>query len=454
MQSAAIAGGDMVIKPVNVIGGGLAGAEAAWQLAERGIPVKLWEMRPQIKTAVHRSENLAELVCSNSLKSNLADTAQGLLKNEMEQIGSLLLACARATQVPAGSALAVDRERFSALVTRRLQAHSRIEIIREEMTSIPGEGVSIIATGPLTSEKMFQEIAALGGDDNLYFYDAIAPSVTFNSLNQNKIFKASRYGKGSDDYYNCPLNREEYEKFWQELTAADIVEGHSIDQKDFFSGCMPVELIARRGLDTLRFGPMRPVGLTDPRTNQRAWAILQLRQENHEGTVFGMVGFQTRLRWKEQDRIFRMIPGLEAAEFIRYGVMHRNTYINSPRLLLPTLQNKNHPALFFAGQITGVEGYMESAATGILAGLNAARFVAGQELLVLSPLTMIGALVHFITSAAAEHFQPMNANFGILPALEQKIKDKKSRYQHYVERSQKEMCKISELFLEHVVKEF
>lgn len=443
-----------MIETVNVIGGGLAGSEAAWQLAGRGIPVKLWEMRPQVKTAVHRSENLAELVCSNSLKSNLADTSQGLLKKEMDQMGSLLLACARATQVPAGSALAVDRERFSALVTRRLQNHPRVEIIRDEMTAIPQEGVNIIATGPLTSEKLFQQIAGLGGDDNLYFYDAIAPSVTLSSLDLNKIFKASRYGKGSDDYYNCPFNREEYENFWRELTAADIFEGHSIDQKMFFSGCMPIELIARRGLDTLRFGPMRPVGLVDPRTDKRAWAILQLRQENQEGTVFGMVGFQTRLRWTEQDRIFRMIPGLEKAEFVRYGVMHRNTYINSPRLLSATLQTRNNPRLFFAGQITGVEGYMESAATGIIAGLNAARLVLGQEPLTLSPLTMTGALIHFITSAAADNFQPMNANFGILPALEQNIKDKKIRYQQYVERSQREMCKISELFLEHVVKEF
>ncbi len=439
---------------VNVIGGGLAGSEAAWQLAERGIPVRLWEMRPQVKTAVHRTEHLAELVCSNSLKSNLTDTAQGLLKSEMDQMGSLLLACARATQVPAGSALAVDRERFSALVPHHLKNHPRVELIREEMPAIPGEGINIIATGPLTSERLFQEIAAQSGNDNLFFYDAIAPSVTLSSLNQDRIFKASRYGKGDDDYYNCPLNREEYERFWQELTDADIFEGHSIDQKLFFSGCMPVELIARRGLDTLRFGPMRPVGLVDPRSDKRAWAVVQLRQENQEGTVYGLVGFQTRLRWTEQDRIFRMIPGLEEAEFVRYGVMHRNTYINSPRLLLPTLQTKNIPHLFFAGQITGVEGYMESAATGIVAGLNTARLVFDQEPLVFSPMTMIGALINFITSSPADNFQPMNANFGILPALEEKIKDKKTRYQKYVDRSKMEMCKISELFLEHVVKEF
>lgn len=443
----------MVKDAVNVIGGGLAGSEAAWQLAERGIAVKLWEMRPQIKTAVHSTEYLAELVCSNSLKSNLADTAQGLLKSEMNQMGSLLLACARLTQVPAGSALAVDRERFAALVTHQLQNHPRVEIVRAELPSLPSEGINIIATGPLTSERLAREIAALGGDENLYFYDAIAPSVTLNSLNQERIFKASRYGKGDDDYYNCPFSREEYEEFWQELTEADIVAGHSIDQKMFFSGCMPIELIARRGIDTLRFGPMRPVGLTDPRSGKRAYAVVQLRQENLEGSIYGLVGFQTRLRWAEQDRIFRMIPGLAEAEFVRYGVMHRNTYINSPRMLSATLQSKNNPHLFFAGQLTGVEGYMESAATGIVSGLNAARLFFGQEPVVFSPLTMTGALIHFITSSTDENFQPMNANFGILPALEQKIKDKKTRYQHYVERSQLEMCKISELFLEHVVKE-
>lgn len=435
---------------VNVIGGGLAGAEAAWQLAQRGIPVKLWEMRPLRPTPVHQTGYLAELVCSNSLKSDLADTAQGLLKKEMEQMGSLLLQCARATRVPAGSALAVDRDRFAALVTSCLQDHDRIEIMREEVTRIPTDGINIVATGPLTAESLLQEIAA----ENLYFYDAVAPSVTLNSLDQQRIFKASRYGKGDDDYYNCPLNREEYEKFWQELTDADIFEGHSIDKKMFFSGCMPVEVIARRGLDTLRFGPMRPVGLVDPCSGKRAWAVVQLRQENREGTVYGLVGFQTRLRWAEQDRIFRMIPGLEQAEFVRYGIMHRNTYINSPRLLSPTLQLKSRASLLFAGQITGVEGYMESAATGIVAGMNAARLVCGQEPAVLSPVTMIGALIHFITAGNDDNFQPMNANFGILPPLPDSIRDKKARYQRYVERAMVEMRKISELFLEHVVKEF
>jgi methylenetetrahydrofolate--tRNA-(uracil-5-)-methyltransferase len=429
------------------MGGGLAGSEAAWQLAEAGIPVKLWEMRPGVRTPVHRTDYLAELVCSNSLKSSLADTAQGLLKSEMTQMGSLILQCARASQVPAGSALAVDRDQFGALVTSRLKAHPRVEIIRREVQFIPPGEMSIIATGPLTSDPLLQEIASLGGAENLFFFDAIAPSVTFSSLNQDRIFKASRYGKGSDDYYNCPLNQEEYEKFWQEIVDADIAEGHSIDQKMFFSGCMPVELIARRGIDTLRFGPMRPVGLNDPHSDKRAWAVVQLRQENQAATVYGLVGFQTRLKWPEQDRILRMIPGLEAAEFVRYGVMHRNTYINSPRLLAPTLQTKKNPRLFFAGQITGVEGYMESAATGIVAGMNAARYAQGKEPLVFSNLTMIGALLDFISHSNPEQFQPMNANFGILPPLDKKIRDKKLRYENYVQRSQQEMSNFSELFL-------
>jgi methylenetetrahydrofolate--tRNA-(uracil-5-)-methyltransferase len=436
-----------LIETVNVMGGGLAGSEAAWQLAEAGIPVKLWEMRPGVRTPVHRTDYLAELVCSNSLKSSLADTAQGLLKSEMTQMGSLILQCARASQVPAGSALAVDRDQFGALVTSRLKAHPRVEIIRREVQFIPPGEMSIIATGPLTSDPLLQEIASLGGAENLFFFDAIAPSVTFSSLNQDRIFKASRYGKGSDDYYNCPLNQEEYEKFWQEIVDADIAEGHSIDQKMFFSGCMPVELIARRGIDTLRFGPMRPVGLNDPHSDKRAWAVVQLRQENQAATVYGLVGFQTRLKWPEQDRILRMIPGLEAAEFVRYGVMHRNTYINSPRLLAPTLQTKKNPRLFFAGQITGVEGYMESAATGIVAGMNAARYAQGKEPLVFSNLTMIGALLDFISHSNPEQFQPMNANFGILPPLDKKIRDKKLRYENYVQRSQQEMSNFSELFL-------
>ncbi len=432
---------------INIIGGGLAGSEAAWQVAQAGIKARLWEMRPGVQTPVHQTGHLAELVCSNSLKSELADTAQGLLKSEMTAMGSLTLPCARESRVPAGSALAVDRELFSALVSQRLENHPNVEIIRQELREIPANEPCIVASGPLTSASLFQEIARLTGEENLYFFDAIAPSVTLNSLNQNKIFRASRYGKGTDDYYNCPMSKEEYECFWQEIVNADIIEGHSVDKKLFFNGCMPVELIARRGQDTLRFGPMRPVGLVDPRTDKRAWAVVQLRQENQAGTVYGLVGFQTRLKWGEQDRILRMIPGLENAEFVRYGVMHRNTYINSPNVLLPTLQFKNDLRIFFAGQITGVEGYMESAASGIVAGINAVRYMRQEDPVEFSTSTMIGALLDFISHAQAGDFQPMNANFGILPPLEQKLKDKKLRYQKYVERSQLEMCKFSELFI-------
>lgn len=331
---------------VNIIGGGLAGSEAAWQVAQAGLKARLFEMRPEVQTPAHRTGALAELVCSNSLKSELPDTAHGLLKSEMRTMGSLTLLCAEQSRVPAGAALAVDRELFSALVTEKLENHPNVEIVRQEVREIPEEGLCIIASGPLTSPALFEKIAALTGEDNLYFFDAIAPSVTLSSLDQEKIFKASRYGKGTDDYYNCPMSKEEYELFWKEVVDADVIEGHSIDRKLFFDSCMPVELIARRGQDTLRFGPMRPVGLTDPRTEKRAWAVVQLRQENKAGTVYGLVGFQTRLKWGEQDRIFRMIPGLEKAEFVRYGAMHRNTYINSPNVLLPTLQCKKKPAHF------------------------------------------------------------------------------------------------------------
>ncbi len=427
---------------VHIIGGGLAGAEAAYQVARSGIKVKLWEMRPKRQTSVHRSGNLAELVCSNSLKSELINTAQGLLKDEMRRMGSLLLQCADQTRVPAGAALAVDPKLFSTLVTDMVESRPEIEIIREEVTKLPLDEPAIVASGPLTSEALFRELTSLSGEENLYFYDAVAPSVTLESLNKDKIFKSSRYGKGTDDYYNCPMNREEYENFYYNLVAADASAGHSIDKRLFFNGCMPVEVMGRRGIDTLRFGPMRPVGLTDPRTGQRAWAVVQLRQENREGTVYGLVGFQTRLKWGEQARVFRLIPGLENAEFVRYGVMHRNTYINSPRLLQPTLQFKKNPSLFFAGQITGVEGYMESAATGILAGVNMVRMVKRQDLLVMDNCTMLGALVNFITQANPEAFQPINANFGILPELAHHIRDKQSRYEEYVKRSQNIMTDI------------
>ncbi len=435
------------MKYINVIGGGLAGSEAAYLIASRGIPVHLFEMRPVKNTPVHQTGGLAELVCSNSLKSDLEDTAQGLLKQEMRLLGSLLLSCAQEVRVPAGSALAVDRKLFSEKVSEKISKMPNIEIIREEVTQIPGEGVSIIATGPLTSDTLTNRLQDLTGEGNLYFYDAVAPSITFDSIDLEKVFKASRYGKGSDDYYNCPLNQEEYKAFYNRLIAADTFEGHSIDKQMVFDGCMPIEVMAGRGIDTMRFGPMRPVGLKVPGSGQQPHAVVQLRQEDKEGQVFGLVGFQTRLKWKEQEEVVRLIPGLEKAEFVRHGVMHRNTYINSPRILRPTLQFKNMPRLLLAGQITGVEGYMESAATGLVAALNAIRIFRQEEALIPSKFTMIGALLDFISNCESKRFQPINANFGILPPLETRIKDKKTRYKAYVGRSLSEMHEFSELFL-------
>lgn len=440
------------MQAINVIGGGLAGSEAAYRLARSGLKVKLYEMRPYKMTPVHRTGNMAELVCSNSLKSELSGTAQGLLKEEMKMLGSLILDCAAETRVPAGAALAVDRDAFSNLVSSKLAQHPNIEIINKEITELPVEGISIIATGPLTSDSLYEELSIMSGEENLHFFDAVAPSVSIDSLNKDKVFKASRYGKGSEDYYNCPMSKEEYDHFYDELVNADINEGHEIDKKLFFSGCMPIEVMARRGRDTLRFGPMRPVGLDDPRTGRRPWAVVQLRQENREGSVFGLVGFQTRLKWGEQNKVFRLIPGMEEAEFVRYGVMHRNTYINSPRLLLPSLQFRKNDKILFAGQITGVEGYLESAATGIIAGINALRIFKGEDPLVPEKNTLIGSLLDFISSSNDKSFQPINANFGILPALEERIKDKKKRYQEYTERSLKEMFNFSELFIDKLVK--
>ena len=422
---------------VTIIGGGLAGSEAAWQLAEENIHVKLYEMRPKKETGAHQSGDLAELVCSNSLGSNLPDRASGLLKDEMRRMGSILLKCAEETAVPAGGALAVDRETFAKVVTQKLEAHPNIEIVREEMTEIPNEP-TIVASGPLTSEKLSKTIAALTGEEHLYFFDALAPIVHYESINMEIAFRASRYGRGEEsegDYINCPFNKEEYDRFLQELLKAERIKLHSFELQiekgvkagahNYFEGCLPAEIIAERGAKSLAFGPLRPVGLRDPRTDKRPYAVLQLRQDNLAGDLYNLVGFQTNLKFPEQKRVFRMIPGLEKVEFARYGQMHRNTFIASPRLLRPTLQFHNRDNLFFAGQITGVEGYIGNIATGLLAGQNLARLLAKKPLLQLPETTMLGALTHYITHASPKDFQPMKANFGIVPPLELEPSKKK-----------------------------
>ncbi len=413
-----------------VIGGGLAGSEAAWQAAERGVRVRLYEMRPKLSTGAHTGPYLAELVCSNSLGSNLPDRAPGVLKEELRRLGSMVLAAAEETAVPAGGALAVDREAFARRVTSRIEAHPNIEIVREEMPCVP-DGPAIIASGPLTSSSLSRSIIELTGSEHLYFFDAIAPIVTLESIDMEIAYRASRYERGEEeegDYINCPFNRDEYEAFVEALLGAERIELKEFEQElesgvraglhHFFEGCLPVEVLARRGREALAFGPMRPVGLIEPRTGRRPYAVLQLRQDNLAGTLYNLVGFQTNLTFPEQRRVFRMIPGLANAEFVRYGQMHRNTFIFSPAHLWPTLQFKGRDDLFFAGQITGVEGYVGNFATGLLAGWNAARLLRGERPLELPPTTMLGALCHYITHASAADFQPMKANFGILPPLE------------------------------------
>lgn len=433
---------------LTIIGGGLAGTEAAWQAAQRGVTVSLYEMRPVRQTPAHVSDRLAELVCSNSLGSDLPDRAPGLLKAEIRRLDSLIMQAADEAAVPAGGALAVDREKFAEIVTRRIENHPLIELRREEVTRIPATP-TIIATGPLTSDALAQEIAALSGKEYLYFYDAVSPIVEVDSINMDAAFRASRYGRGEQeegDYINCPLDEAEYNRLVQALRTAERIELKQFEQEDehFFEMCLPVEEIARRGDQALAFGPMRPVGLTDPRTGRRPYAVLQLRQDNLAGTLYNMVGFQTNLKWGEQQRIFRMVPGLERAEFMRYGMMHRNTYLNSPTLLLPTLQFRTRPDLFFAGQITGVEGYVGNAATGLLAGLNAARLLRGLSPLTLPPTTMLGALCHYVTHAEPKDFQPMKANFGLMPPLEGKIRNKQARYQAYAERALQGLAAVIE----------
>ena len=421
---------------INVIGGGLAGCEAAYQIAKRGIKVKLYEMKPNTFSAAHSNSNLAEIVCSNSFKSNNLTNACGLLKEELRIFDSLLIKCADKVKVPAGQALAVDREEFSKLVTEEIEENENIEIIREEITKIPtDDAVTIIATGPLTSEKLSKDISKITGEDKLYFYDAAAPIVTKESINMDIAFYGDRYGKESDNsYINLPFTKEQYEAFYKELVNAEVVTLHDFEKKEIFEGCMPIEIMAKRGEDTIRFGPLKPVGFTDPHTNLRPYAIVQLRQDNSDGTLYNLVGFQTNLKFGEQKRVFSMIPGLENAEFVKYGVMHRNTYINSSNLLDNTYNLKTNNNIYFAGQISGVEGYVESIASGLVSGINAANKLLKKDKFIMPNETVIGALSNYI-STPNTRFQPMNANFGILPALDEKIKDKVKRYEIMAVRS-------------------
>ncbi len=420
---------------VTVIGGGFAGVEAAWQLAKRGIKVTLCEMKPHRYSPAHSNSSLAELVCSNSFKATRLGCAAGMLKAEMELLGSLCVECAKATAVPAGGALAVDRDKFSSLITEKIESNPLIELVRGEVTEIPDTPV-IIAAGPLASDAISEKIAELCGGNGLSFYDAAAPIITAESIDMDCAFAQSRYDRGDpEDYINCPLNKEEYEAFYNELINAECAEVHGFDKrKGVYEGCMPIEVMASRGHDTIRFGPMKPAGLVNPRTGHRPWANLQLRKENTAGTMYNLVGFQTNLKFGEQKRVFSMIPALKNAEFVRYGVMHRNTFIDSPRLLGSDFGFRDRDGLYFAGQITGVEGYMESAASGILAGINMANKILGKEKFLPSELTMTGALARYINDESVKNFQPMGASFGLLPPLDVKIKDKKQRYEALSER--------------------
>ncbi len=415
---------------LKIIGGGLAGCEAAWQAANRGIKVELYEMKPTAFSPAHTNSNLCELVCSNSLKGAGLDNACGLLKEEMRKMDSVVIACADKTSVPAGGALAVDRHKFAAMVTEKIKAHENIMLISELVTEINPDEYTVIATGPLTHEALCGSIAKLTGAEYLSFYDAAAPVIETESINFDKVYKSARYGKGTADYINCPMEKDEYLAFYEALIDAERAPLHEdVDKPNVFEGCMPVEIMASRGVDTLRFGPLKPKGLPDPKTGKEPYAVVQLRQDNTEGTMFNMVGFQTNLKFGEQKRVFSMIPGLENANFLRLGVMHRNTYINSPELLNATFAMKKYPKIYFAGQITGVEGYVESAASGLMAGVNAARKILGEKEIVLPTSTVTGALSNYITVGAVKgRFQPMNANFGIIEHHVGRIKNKKERY--------------------------
>ncbi|TFW47548.1 FADH(2)-oxidizing methylenetetrahydrofolate--tRNA-(uracil(54)-C(5))-methyltransferase TrmFO [Bacillus sp. 005/A4HT-01/001] len=419
---------------VNVIGAGLAGSEAAWQIAKRGIKVHLYEMRPVKQTPAHHTDKFAELVCSNSLRANALTNAVGVLKEEMRHLDSAIIAAADESSVPAGGALAVDRHEFAANVTDRVKNHPNVTVFQEEVQSIP-EGPTIIATGPLTSEALSKELKSLTGEEYLYFYDAAAPILEKDSIDMDKVYLKSRYDKGEAAYLNCPMTEEEFDRFYEALISAETVPLKEFEKEIFFEGCMPIEVMAKRGKKTMLFGPMKPVGLEDPKTGKRPYAVVQLRQDDAAGTLYNIVGFQTHLKWGDQKEVFRLIPGLEEAEIVRYGVMHRNTFINSPSLLKPTYQFKNRDDLFFAGQMTGVEGYVESAASGLVAGINAARFVKGEELVTLPGETAIGSMAYYITSTNKKSFQPMNANFGLLKDLGVRIKNKQERYAEYAKRA-------------------
>jgi methylenetetrahydrofolate--tRNA-(uracil-5-)-methyltransferase len=425
-----------------VIGAGLAGSEAAWQIASCGVNVKLYEMRPVRPTPAHHTDQFAELVCSNSLRANGLTNAVGVLKEEMRLLHSLIMKAADRHAVPAGGALAVDREAFSTEITRTLRNHPRIEVHTEEVTEIPS-GTVVIATGPLTSPSLSQRIQEITGEEYFYFYDAAAPIVEKDSIDMNKVYLASRYNKGEAAYLNCPMNEDEFERFYTNLVSAEVVPVKDFEKEIYFEGCMPLEVMASRGKKTLLFGPMKPVGLIDPRTGKKPYAVVQLRQDNTAGTLFNMVGFQTHLKWGEQKRVFSMIPGLEHAEFVRFGVMHRNTFINSPKLLKPTYQHHERRQLFFAGQMTGVEGYVESAASGLIAGLNAALVAMDREPLVFPAETALGSMANYITTADFRHFQPMNANFGLFPPLDESIRNKKERNESIALRALEHVRRIS-----------
>jgi len=424
-----------------IVGGGLAGCEAAWQAARRGVGIVLYEMRPQVMTPAHETGDLAELVCSNSLGSNRPDRASGLLKRELRSLGSLVLACADATAVPAGTALAVGRGAFAREVTRAIEQHPLIRIVRAEITEIPPERPAVIATGPLTSDRLAQDLVRLTGETSLYFYDAMAPIITHESVDLDKVFRASRYGRDEGDYLNCPMTQDEYGAFVEALVTAETHPLRDFEREDkrFFEACLPVEVLAARGQEALAYGPLRPTGLIDPRTGRRPYAVVQLRQDDRAGTLYNLVGFQTNLTWSEQKRVFSMIPGLEKAEWVRYGQMHRNTYLNGPALLDPSGRFRAQEGLFFAGQIVGTEGYVGSTASGLIAGINAARVILGKEPITAPGTTMLGALMRYISSATEVPFQPMKPNFGLLPPLDPPVRKKRARYEAFAERSQRDL---------------